>query len=160
MSTPGRIFNWQLVHYARKTINYSDSNISTGVEVGTFPGGAILLCGSVAYAAATTPAVAVPGAGPILFINRTAWDGSAAVTAGTNGSSYNNLFGTADITEATKGVYCATADVVYNSDGATGAGFIILAATTDTTIYAKSTGSGATTGKGTFVVPFIVDNDN
>lgn len=154
-----RVHNWQVAHYCRKTINYNDSLIGTGVLLGTIPEGSILLCGGRVYNAATTPAVAAPGQGPILFINRTAWDGSAAVTAGTNGSSYNDLFGSGDITEGTLGVYTATGDVVYNSDGATGAGFVILNSATEVGIYAKSTGSGATTGKGTFVIPYIPDND-
>lgn len=159
MSNPSRFFNAQLIHYFRKTINYNDTAIGTAVEVGTFPAGAVLLCGGSAYTAGTTPAVAVPSMSSVIFINRTAWDGSAAVTAGTNGSSYNDLFASADITEGTKGIYAADGATVWNSNGTAGAGFVILNATADTTVYAKSTGSGATTGKGTFVVPFAVDND-
>lgn len=40
-TTVARQYNWQLVHYMRKTISYSDNG--TAVEVGVLPAGALII---------------------------------------------------------------------------------------------------------------------
>jgi hypothetical protein len=132
MTQPARQYPAQLVHYLRKVVNYSDTNIATGVLVGVLPIGAMVVDAvtrvETLFNAATTN----------------------VLTAGTNSTSYDNIVGAADVTEGTTGAYRAAIAT---------AGATTYAA--DTEVYAKytQTGTAATTGKATIVIAFVVNND-
>lgn len=63
MAGPARELHTQQVHYLRKTINFNDSAIGTGVVMGTLPAGAMLISQNVqvitAFNAGTTNAINV-----------------------------------------------------------------------------------------------------
>lgn len=127
-----RELGFQAVHYFRKTVNYNDVGISTGVKMGTLPIGAEVVDAiakvKTAFNAATTN----------------------VLTCGTNSSSYDNILGASDITEGTPGVYRAPV-----------AGLIADGNTVGDDIYVKYTQSGtaATTGKAVIMVMYVPNND-
>lgn len=63
MAGPARQLHTQQTHYLRKRVNYNDSNIGTGVIMGTLPAGAMILSIAVrvntAFNAGTTNALNV-----------------------------------------------------------------------------------------------------
>ena len=126
----GRLGHEQFVAFLRKTVNYNDTNIATGVKMGTLPIGAHIIQTSVhvrtVFNAATTN----------------------VLTAGTNSTAYDNLINAAAVNEAALG-YTSTppnADIVYP--------------TGDLDVFAKFTQSGtaATTGQADIVVTYVFDD--
>lgn len=78
---PATITHLPCVHYLRKTVNYNDTGISSGVLIGTLPAGAQIT--------------------DIVVNVETAFTGtSPTLTVGTNATSYDNIAGSADINEA------------------------------------------------------------
>ena len=120
----------QTVGFLRKTVNFNDTGIATGVLMGNMPVGAHVIQTSVhvrtVFNAATTN----------------------VLTVGTNSSAYDNLINAAAVTEGSLGftVAAPNADIVYP--------------TGDLGVYAKFTQSGtaATTGQADIVVTFVHDD--
>lgn len=113
LSPPARQQPRQVVNTARKTINYNDAGISSGVAWFTLPLGSfisrMLVEVVTAFNAVTTN----------------------VLTVGTNSTSYNNIVAAGDVDEATAGVYDVTR----------GLGRSICSAA-EKTVYAKYTQSG------------------
>lgn len=132
MTGTARQYHTQQVHYLRKTVNFNDPGIGSGVCMGTLPAGAMVIDAvtrvETVFNAVTTN----------------------VLTAGTNSSSYDNIVGSADVTEGTTGGYRAAvltaAATSYASD-------------TDVFVKYTQTGTAATTGKATIVIAFVVNND-
>ena len=121
----------QAVHYFRKTVNYNDTGISSGVSVGFLPAGAQIV-GTVvnvetAFNAATTN----------------------VLTVGTNSSSYDNIAAGADVTEGS----AAGSGLITAGTG--------LEFTQDTELFVKytQTGTAASAGKAHVIVMFVPNND-
>lgn len=130
MGTEREYKHLRTVHYLRKTINFNDTGIGTGVRMGSLPAGAQLLQGVVNV--------------------RTAFNAGTTnvLTVGTNASSYNNLAAAADVDETSatvqalpilKALYFSAAADVY-------------------AMYTQS-GTAATTGVATIIIPYTIDND-
>lgn len=122
----------QVVNYLRKTVNFNDAGISSGVPFAAYlPAGAQILDTIVnvitAFNAGTTN----------------------VLTVGQNSSSYNDIVGSSDVTEGTPAAYVATA----------GAGLDLSAG--DALPYVKyaQTGTAATTGKAVVVITYVPNND-
>lgn len=133
MTGIARTYHHQLVHYLRKRINYNTNGIKAGVYVGTLPAGAMVID------AVTRVNTAFNG------------DTTNVIVAGTNSSSYNNIIGAADVTEATPGAYRAAIATA-------GAGVYAV----DTDVYVKythTTDDTATTGQADICIMFTVNND-
>jgi len=116
----------QVVNTLKKTVNYNDPGIATGVAFDNYlPQNAfienVLTEVVVAFNAGTTN----------------------VLTAGTNASSYNNIVAAADVTEATPGVYASTVGRGRS-----------LTASADVLPYAlyTQTGTAATTGQAIIVI--------
>lgn len=126
----GRQTHHNLVHYLRGSISFDSTGASTGVLIGTLPAGAHVLQTSVNV--------------------KTAFDAGSTnvLVVGTNSSSYNDLMGTATVTEGTPGYY-ASAPVAA-----------ITKPTADLPVYAKytQTGTAATAGAAEIVVTYVPDN--
>lgn len=128
--TTGRQYHTQQVHYLRKVVNYNTTNIASGVFVGKLPAGAVIMDAqcvvTTAFNAGTTN----------------------VLTVGTNSTSYNDIFASADITEGSTG-----------SQKAPVAGQLSLSAVTD--VYAKytQTGTAATAGSAIIVISYVPNND-
>ena len=126
----GRQGSDQQTHFLRKTVNFGDTNIATGVKMGTLPLGAHILQTSVhirtVFNAATTN----------------------VLTVGTNSTAYDNMINAAAVAEGTLGytVAAPNADIVYP--------------TGDLDVFAKFTQSGtaATTGQADIVVTYVPDD--
>lgn len=79
----------QLVNTLKKTVNYNDAGISSGIAFAeSLPLGAFI---TGAYCEIVTT-----------------FDGTPTLTVGTNSTSFNDIMNSADITEGTAGVYVAT----------------------------------------------------
>ena len=125
----GRFGCEQQVYFLRKTVNFGDTGIATGVLMGTLPSGAHIINTSVhvrtVFNAATTN----------------------VLTVGTNSSAYDDCINAAAVAEGTLGYTVATpnADIVYP--------------TGDLGVYVKytQTGTAATTGKADIVVSYVPD---
>lgn len=121
----------QTVGFLRRTVNYNDTGISSGVLMGTLPKGAHIIQTSVHI--------------------RTAFNAGTTnvLTVGTNSSSYNDLIGTATVDETSLGytVSAPVVDVVYP--------------TGDLGVYAKyaQTGTAATAGVADVVVTYVWDDN-
>ena len=133
-ATTPRTFHTQQVHYLRKTVNWNDANIATGVIMGTLPAGAQIMPFAstisvrTAFNAATTNNLLV---------------GSAAA-----GSQY---VATADSAAGTAGIKTfALATVTTNG---------YLSADTDVYVTYTQTGAVATAGIATITLAFSVAND-
>lgn len=126
----GRQSNSQVVHYLRKTVNYNDTSISSGVLMGTVPKGAHFVGSSVHV--------------------RTAFNAGTTnvLTVGTNSSSYNDIVASATVDETTLGTTLATtaANVAYP--------------TGDLGVYIKyaQTGTAASAGVADVVVMYVPDD--
>jgi hypothetical protein len=46
-SAPARIYSANVIHAVRGTVNYATTNIATGVEIGTIPAGSFVMPGTV-----------------------------------------------------------------------------------------------------------------
>lgn len=125
----GRYGHEQQVYFLRKTVNFGDTGISSGVLMGTLPAGAHVINTSVhirtVFNAATTN----------------------VLTVGTNSSSYNDLIASGTVDETALGYTVASpvSDVVYP--------------TADLGVYVKytQTGTAGTTGKADIVVSYVPD---
>jgi hypothetical protein len=120
----------QTVGFLRKTVNYNDTGVATGVLMGYLPAGAHILYCSVHV--------------------RTAFNAGTTnvLTVGTAGGSNADIAGAATVTEGTPGYYggVPVADIAYP--------------TGDLAIYAQytQTGTAATTGKADCVVAYVFDD--
>ncbi len=118
------------VHYIRKTVNYNDAGVSSGVKIGTLPAGAQLL----------------PGVANV----RTVFNAGTTnvLTVGANATSYDNLAAAGDVDESSATVQALpAAKALYFS--------------ADADVYVKYTQSGtaASTGVATIIIPYTIDND-
>lgn len=126
----GRMGHGQYGYVLRATVNYSDTNVSTGIKIGTLPAGAHIIRSSAHV--------------------RTVFNAGTTnvLTLGTNSSSYDNLLNAGAITEGTAGYYSAdpNADITYP--------------TGDLDVYVKytQTGTAASTGKADVVVLYAIDD--
>lgn len=133
LTTP-RTFHTQQVHYLRKTVNYNDTSIATGVIFGTLPAGAQIL----------------PFASTISI--RTAFNAATTnnLLIGTTAGG-NDICATADAGAGTTGIKTlALATVTTNG---------YRTADTDLFVTYTQTGTAATTGVGTITIAFTIDND-
>lgn len=127
-----RQFHQQMVHYLRKTVNYNDTGITTGVKMGTLPNGAVVHDAKVlvqtVFNAVTTN----------------------VLTVGTNSSTYNNIIAAAGVDESSATLQQSTLASITTG---------VLAADTDVYVTYTQTGTAATAGKATVLVMYTVDND-
>ena len=133
-ATTPRVFHTQQVHYIRKTVNYNDTNIATGVYIGTLPAGAQIL----------------PFASTISI--RTVFNAATTnnLLVGTTAAG-NDIVATADAAAGTAGIKTFVLATV------TTGGY--RSADTDLFVTYTQTGAVATAGVGTITVAFTVDND-
>lgn len=121
---------FQAVHYLRRTVNYNDGAISTGVKVGRLPAGASVLFTNVkiktAFNAVTTN----------------------VLTVGQNSSSYNDMVNASDIDETATG----SSMVVRGAD-------LTLATEVDVYAKYTQTGTAATAGVAEIIVAYCANND-
>lgn len=132
--TNARDLGVQLVHYIRKTINYNDGGVATGLKMGTLPAGAQVL----------------PFASTINI--RTAFNAATTnnVLVGTTAGG-NNLVATADAGAGSAGVKTfALATVVNNG---------YMTADQDIYITYTQTGTAATAGVATITLAYSLNND-
>lgn len=132
--TTPRQYQHQMVHYLRKTVNYNDSGIASGVYMGTLPSGAVIL--PFASTIAVTTAFNA-GTTNNLLVGKTA------------GS--NEYVATADSAAGTAGVKTFALATVT-----TGA---LMAADQDIYVAYTQTGTAATAGVAKVVLAYAVDND-
>lgn len=125
-----RELSLQAVHYFRKTVNYNDADIASGVKFGVLPAGAQLI-------------------GVIVNVETAFNAGTTNVlTVGTNASDWNNVVDSDDTAETAGGSALIT----------TGTGLEFTADTSIYVKYAQ-TGTAASTGKAHIVVMYVPDND-
>jgi hypothetical protein len=133
-ATNPRSLHTQQVHYLRKSVNFNDSGISTGVLFGTLPAGAQIL----------------PFASTISI--RTAFNAATTnnLLIGTTAGG-NNICATADAAAGTLGIKTlALATVTTNG---------YAAVDTDLFVTYTQTGAVATAGVATITIAFSVNND-
>ncbi|MGH6894880.1 MAG: hypothetical protein ACREEP_21755 [Dongiaceae bacterium] len=117
------------VHFLRKEVNHNDPGIATGVVIGRLPANA-----QVTQALARVRTTFNAGTTNVL-------------TVGTNASSYDNIFGTADIAEGSAGNNAAPLANLQE-------------ALSEADIYVKytQTGTAATQGKAVIHIAYTVNN--
>ena len=133
-ATNPRSLHTQQIHYLRKSVNYNDAGISTGVLFGTLPAGAQIL----------------PFASTISI--RTAFNAATTnnLLIGTTAAG-NDICATADSAAGTTGIKTlALATVTTNG---------YRAADTDLFVTYTQTGAVATAGIATITIAFSVNND-
>lgn len=134
-ATTPRTFHTQQVHYLRKTVNWNDTNIATGVIMGTLPAGAQIL----PFASTITVRTAFnAGTTNNLLV------GSAA--AG------NQYVATADSAAGSTGSKTIALATITTSS--------YIAADTDVYVTYTQTGTVASAGIATITLAFTVNNDN
>ena len=133
-ATNPRFIHTQQVHYLRKTVNFNDTGIASGVLFGTLPAGASIL----------------PFASTIVV--RTAFNAATTnnLLIGTTAGG-NDICATADSAAGTAGVKTLALATVT-----TGA---YRAADTDLFVAYTQTGAVATAGVATITIAFSVNND-
>ena len=126
-----RVAPWQMVHYMRKTVNYNDTDIATGVGFKNYlPSGAsiqwVMVKIKTAFNAGTTN----------------------VLTVGQNASSYNDMVAAADVDESTTeaSMVLRGADLTISSD-------------VRPFITYTQTGTAATAGVAEVVIAYIPAND-
>ena len=129
---PARELPFQAVHYMRKTVNFNDTGITTGIAFKNWlPAGARILRADVTidvvFNAATTN----------------------VLTVGQNATSYNDIVASGDVDETALG----------ETSVLTGAKLGALAADAQVFIKYTQTGTPATTGKATVVLQYVPGND-
>lgn len=122
---------WQMVHYMRKTVSYSDTGISTGVPFKHYlPSGA-----SIMY---------------VMVKVKTAFNAASTnvLTVGYNSTSYDNMVAAADVDESAT----EASMVLRGAD---------LTVSSDQRVYIKytQTGDAATTGSAEVVIAYVPSND-
>lgn len=137
---PARGAHVQNKMYFRKTVNFSDANVATGIKFGRLPAGAFITRAQVevstVFNAATTN----------------------VLTFGTTLANANEIVNAADINEAAIGVTDVTRALGTSLTGGPGSG---LTVTSEVDLYAKytQTGTAATTGVATLILEFATNND-
>lgn len=136
-NTQGRVarqYVEQMVHYIQFTINYNDTNVSTGAGITQpwLPKGASILFTNVFIATSFNAG------------------GTNAITVGTNASSYNNIVSAADVADTV----ASKATTVFR-----GGDLVKLSADTELFYTYAQTGAAATAGKAYVTIAYIVDND-
>ncbi len=130
--TTARQLSTQQVHYLRKTVNYNDTGIGTGVKMpNPVPAGAHILHANVRISTGFNSA------------------GTNRLVVGTNSSTYNNIMTSTVAAASTTG---GKQSVIGGA----------LSFTQDTDIYIKytaATGTAATAGVATVTVAYVPDND-
>ena len=126
-----RLLPFQAVHYLKMTVNYNDTNISTGIPFAAYlPAGAQILFATVnvltAFNAATTN----------------------VLTVGQNATSYNDIVNAGDVNEGATGSTMALRGADLNI-------------TTDVQVFYKytQTGTAATAGQAVIVIAYVPNND-
>ena len=129
--TNPRQFHLQAVHYLRKTVNYNDTGVSTGVFMGTLPAGAMVT--------------------DIVANVRTAFNAGSgnSLSVGITSTAYTDILATADVTLATTGGYRGT--ILAAADR--------MATDADVYIRYTQTGSTASAGVVDVVLMFAANND-
>lgn len=124
---------FQLSHYFRKTVNWNDTGIATGVYVGTFPAGAMIT-------------------------SVTAYVGTAFNAGTTNVLTLGTL---ATGTELANNAATVPGTPGYKSITPNASPYTPTTLTVDTDFYAfyTQTGTAATAGQATFVVHYAPNND-
>lgn len=130
--TNAREYATQQVHYFRKTVNYNDTGISTGVKMGKLPLGAHILHCNVRISTGFNSA------------------GTNRLVVGTNSSTFNNV-----CTSTT-----AAASTTGGKQSVIG-GALSFTVDTDLYVkYSAATGTAATAGVATVTVAYVPNNDN
>jgi hypothetical protein len=145
-SFPARVLQTQTTVHFRKTVNFNDANITTGVKIGAIPAGAFITgikCYvTTAFNAATTNNLLIGSAaagGQFL---------ASGVTAGTNCVAATT--GMQNITAAA-GLGLAVTAASNTPTGSTGAWDVWVAYT--------QTGTAATAGSVTYVIEYVAADD-
>lgn len=145
-SFPPRVLQNQTTVHFRKTVNFNDANIATGVKIGAIPAGAFITSVkcyvTTAFNAGTTNN---------LLIGSTATGGqflASGVTAGTNCVAATT--GIQNITAAA-GLGLAVTALSNTPTGNTGAWDLFVSYT--------QTGTAATTGQVTYVIEYVANDD-
>ena len=127
-----RVNDTQQMNYIRKTVNWNDAGVATGIPMGYLPAFAHIettsIDVSVAFNAATTN----------------------VITVGTNASAYDNIVTGAQSVAGTQGVKRSLAPTLRTDQ-----------ITADTMAYVTFTQSGtaATAGQATITISYSVNND-
>jgi hypothetical protein len=132
LATTARQAHVQQVGYCRFVVNYNDPGISVGVGKQYLPAGAIIIGTDVLVTASFNA------------------NSTNVLTVGVNGTTANNIVGSADVNEASVQIFQNI------SASAT------LPLTADTQVYAKFAQTGATaatSGKAYVIIKYIPDND-
>jgi hypothetical protein len=129
--TNPRQFHLQAVHFFRKTVNYNDTGVSTGIFMGTLPSGALIV--------------------DVVADVRTAFNAGSgnSLSVGVTSTAYTDIMATADVTLATTGGY----------RGAILAAADRMATDTDLYVRYTQTGSTASAGVVDVAVMFLPNND-
>lgn len=144
-SFPGRVLANQTTVHFRKTVNFNDANIATGVKIGAIPAGAFIV-GVKCYVTTAFNA----GTTNNLLIGTTATGGqwlASGVTAGTN------------CVAATTGIQSITAAAGLGlsvTNGATPSG---STGAWDVFVSYTQTGTAATAGAVTYVIEYVAADD-
>lgn len=129
VATPQQ-YHQNMVHFLRRTVNFNDVGIATGLVMGRLPANAQIIDAvarvKTAFNAATTN----------------------VLTVGTNASTYDNVMAAGDITEGTPGNYRTAV-----------AGLIDVTADTDLLVRYTQSGTPATTGQAIITVAYSVKNE-
>jgi hypothetical protein len=126
-----RDYGKQLIHYFRKTVNYNDTNVGTGLKMGTLPVGAKLYGCVVGVETGFNSA------------------GTNRLVVGTNSSTYNNIM-TSTV---------AAASTTGGKHSVIGASLAFTVATDIYVKYSAATGTAATAGKAVVTVAYMPNND-
>lgn len=133
--TNARQTQFQQEHYFRKTVNFNDVGIGTGIYMGTLPAGAQVTSTSVNV---------------LVVFNAVTTN---VLTAGINGpSTNNNLVAAGDVDEASV--------ALTNGIKPTGTALVPLAADSDILVMYTQTGTAATTGQAVIIVKYTPNNDS
>ncbi len=131
-ATNPRQYSQQVLHYIRKTVNWNDTGIGSGVKIGTLPSGAMV----------TRTDVYIPTA--------------------FNASSSNSLsLGTSGTTTELLAVATVVASATGYKNGQPNASPFLGAIASDQDVYAlyAQTGTAATAGQAVFTIQYSVNND-
>lgn len=126
--TPARQDPRQVTNTLKKTVNYNDPGIGSGVAFANWlPKGAFIT-------SVQTEVVTAFNAGT-----------TNVLTVGTNATSYNNIVSSSDVTEGTPGVYSSTGGLGRS-----------LANSADAQVFAMfaQTGTAATAGQAVIVITY------
>ena len=131
--TTARVYDQAQIHYIRIGVTYSDTGIASGVAKPVYlPAGAVILGTDVVLGAS--------------FNAQT----TNVLTAGTNGTTANNIVQTVTVSAAGFGA---------TNHAPTGSALGEIAA--DAQVYVKytQTGTAATQGNAQIIIKYVVDND-